>query len=250
MIDKIIFYLMFLALLLVSIPDNASAQQTCTDDHLALTPAPLQEEWAVEWWMPRHEQKLAEDGRESAKILLIGDSITHGWENTGKDIWEEYFGDYSTYNIGYSGDRTENVLWRFEHGEIDGVNPKLAIVMIGTNNTGHRQDAPECTAKGVELIVDQLNQKLPGTAILLLAIFPRDATPEGEMRQLNTKINERIKELDGRENVSFLNINSAFLDEKGNLAEDIMPDLLHPNEDGYRIWAKAMKPAIEDHLDH
>lgn len=241
--------ILYFSLILLFVPISSEAQNSCSNDHLALTPAPLQEEWAVEWWMPRHEEKLAEEGRESAEILLIGDSITHGWENTGKDTWETYFGEYSTYNIGYSGDRTENVLWRFEHGEIDEIDPEAAVVMIGTNNTGHRQDPPECTAKGVELIVDQIKQKLPDTQILLLAIFPRDATPKGELRQLNAEINERIKELDKKENVTFLNMNNAFLDDDGNLTEDIMPDLLHPNEEGYRIWAEVMKPVIDDQFN-
>lgn len=249
MFDKIFFHLIFMVLLLASVPNGASAQHSCADNHLALTPAPLQEEWAVEWWMPRHEQKLSEEGRESAEILLIGDSITHGWENTGKDTWETYFGEYRTYNIGYSGDRTENVLWRFEHGEIDGIDPGIAVVMIGTNNTGHRQDPSECTAKGVELIVDQIKQKLPNTHILLLAIFPRNDSPNGEFKKLNTEINERIATLGNRKNVEFLNFNNAFLDVNGSLSKSIMPDLLHPNEEGYRIWAEVMKPVIEDQLN-
>jgi beta-glucosidase len=243
---KRLLSLLFMSLLFMTLHLDALAQHSCTSDHPALTPAPLQEEWAVEWWMPRHEQKLVEEGRESAKILLIGDSITHGWENTGKNVWPEYFGEYTTYNIGYSGDRTENVLWRFEHGEIDGINPKIAVVMIGTNNTGHRQDPPECTAKGVEMIVGQVQQKLPDTRILLLAIFPRDAAPDGELRQLNSQINDRINALNEEKSVTYLNINDAFLDDDGNLPEDIMPDLLHPNDEGYKIWAEAMKPTVDN----
>lgn len=249
MTNDFLFSVIVSAVLIMSNFNSASAQQSCPENHPALTPAPLQEEWAVEWWMPRHEQKLEEEGRETAKILLIGDSITHGWENTGKDVWESYFSEYKTYNIGYSGDRTENVLWRFEHGEIDDINPKVAMVMIGTNNTGHRQDAPECTAKGVEMIVDQIKQKLPETRILLLAIFPRDATTSGELRQLNTQINDRIKNLGEKENITFLNVNDAFLNDEGTLSADIMPDLLHPNEKGYKIWAEAMKPVIKSQLN-
>ena len=248
MTDNILFS--FMLLVFTTTPFSSSAQFSCPDSHLTLTPAPLQEEWAVEWWMPRHEQKLAEEGRESAEILLIGDSITHGWENTGKEVWEQYFGEYSTYNIGFGGDRTENVLWRFEHGEIDGIHPEVAVLMIGTNNTGHRQDAPECTARGIGLIVEQLSQKLPDTHILLLAIFPRNDSPNGEFKKLNAEINERIAALGNRENVEFMNINNAFFDDDGALPESIMPDLLHPNEDGYKIWAEVMKPAIEDHLNH
>jgi beta-glucosidase len=181
--------------------------------------------------------------------LFVGDSITHGWESTGKSVTDEYFNDFSIYNIGFGGDRTENVLWRFNHGEIDGINPKLAILMIGTNNTGHRQDSPECTSRGIEMILDQLNKNLPDTEVLLLAIFPRGESPEDDLRQINTAINQRIEHLADGETVHYLNLNSVFLDDNGQLSEDIMPDLLHPNEQGYKLWAEAMLPAIKQHLN-
>ncbi len=222
--------------------ENLIAQ--CPPNSEALTPAPLEEPWAVEWWMPRHNEKLNEDGRENAEILLIGDSITHGWENTGKDIWSEIFGDFQTYNIGYSGDRTENVLWRFEHGEIDGIHPKVAVLMIGTNNTGHRQDSAECTAEGIRQIVHRINEKLPDTHLILLAIFPRGATPDHELRLLNEEINHQIEPLGNLENVTFLNLNHHFLTDDGLLTEEIMPDMLHPNETGYRIWADTLHPHL------
>lgn len=239
----------FLPVLFLCISFNSVAAQTCPADAPALTPATLQEEWAVEWWMPRHEAKLNEEGRENAKLLFIGDSITHGWENTGKKLWDEYYAPHGAYNIGYSGDRTENVLWRFEYGELDGINPELAILMIGTNNTGHRQDPPECTAKGIEMILDELENRLPDTEVLLLAIFPREASPDGELRQLNNHINEKIARFAERKRVHYLNINNTFLDENGALSEEIMPDLLHPNEYGYQLWAEAMQPKIEQLLD-
>lgn len=229
--------------------DAKSLTQTCPEDAAALAPAPLEEEWAVEWWMPRHEEKLAEEGRETADILFLGDSITHGWESTGSKIAEEYFTNYSIYNIGFSGDRTENVLWRFEHGEIDGISPKLAVLMIGTNNTGHRQDPPECTAKGIETILDEIGEKLPDTHVLLLAIFPRSESPDDELRELNEEINNRIREFDSRENVTFANINEVFLTEDGALTEEIMPDHLHPNEHGYDLWAEEMLPMMKRLLD-
>ncbi|WP_340104498.1 GDSL-type esterase/lipase family protein [Rhodohalobacter sp. 8-1] len=239
-----------LILLSICIPTaDAFSQVNCPEDATALTPAPLEEEWAIEWWMPRHESKLTEEGRETADVLFLGDSITHGWETTGKAVAEEYFSGFSIYNIGYSGDRTENVLWRFDHGEIDGINPKLAVVMIGTNNTGHRQDSPECTARGIEMILNELGEKLPDTEVLLLAIFPRGETAGNELRQLNTAINQRIESFADGERVHFMNINSVFLDEDENLPEEIMPDQLHPNEYGYELWAKVMLPAIREFLD-
>lgn len=241
--------LRFLPVLLLCISFSPATAQTCPDDALALTPATLQEEWAVEWWMPRHEAKLEEEGREDAKLLFIGDSITHGWEDSGKTVWDEYYASYGAYNIGYSGDRTENVLWRLQNGEVDGIDPELAIIMIGTNNTGHRQDPAECTARGIEMILNELKNRLPETEVLLLAIFPREAAPDGELRQLNNQINERIARFAERERVHYLNINETFLDENGMLSEEIMPDLLHPEEYGYQLWAEAMHPKIEQLLD-
>lgn len=198
--------------------------------------------------MPRHEAKLEEEGREDAKLLFIGNSITHGWEDAGKEVWNEYYASYGGYNIGFSGDRTENVLWRFQHGELDGIDPELAILMIGTNNTGHRQDPPECTARGIEMILDELKQRLPDSEVLMLAIFPRESSPNGELRQLNNQINERIAQFADGERVHFLNINNTFLDDNGVLSEEIMPDLLHPNKYGYQLWAEAMQPTIDELL--
>ena len=248
MTQKILSLSFILFLLIGTSAFSQTNQNSCPEKAPALTPATLQEEWAVEWWLPRHETKLSEEGRENAKLLFIGDSITHGWENTGKQIWNEYYVPYGAYNIGFSGDRTENVLWRLQHGEVEGISPKVAILMIGTNNTGHRQDPASCTAKGIEMILGELKERLPETSILLLAIFPRDANPDAELRQLNNEINNRIEEFSDDPRVHFLNINETFLDENGVLSEEIMPDLLHPNEYGYQLWAKAMQPRIEQLL--
>ncbi len=203
-------------------------------------------EWAQSWWMPRHEEKLAER-KEMGQVdlLMIGDSITHGWENTGRKTWDKYYAKRKTLNIGFSGDRTEQVLWRFAHGEIDEISPKLAIVMIGTNNAGHRKDPAEQTAAGIKAIVNQLRGRLPKTKVLLLAIFPRGEGKEDELRELNKATNEIVAELADDENVFFLDINSKFLEDGGRLPKSIMPDLLHPNAKGYEIWAEAMEPTIK-----
>lgn len=120
--------------------------------------------------------------------------------------------------------------------------------MIGTNNTGHRQDPAACTSKGIEMVLGELKERLPETNILLLAIFPRDANPDAKLRQLNNEINNRIEEFSDDPRVHFLNINETFLDENGILSEEIMPDLLHPNEYGYQLWAKAMQQKLEQLL--
>ncbi|MCA9144523.1 MAG: acetylglucosamine-6-sulfatase [Planctomycetaceae bacterium] len=201
--------------------------------------------WAQKWWMPRHEEKLAalkEQGR--VDLLMIGDSITHGWEGAGKEVWDKYYASRNAFNLGFSGDRTEQLLWRFDHGEIDGIAPKLAVIMIGTNNTGHRQDPPEETAAGIKAIIERLNKKLPETKVLLLAVFPRGATTDDALRKINDGINERISKFADGERVFYLDINQTFLTDDGTLTKEIMPDLLHPKQKGYQMWADAMEPTV------
>lgn len=248
----ILFTLFLFTLVSCGQPDAQSPtaqEESQLMDSPALTPAPLEEEWAIDWWIPRHEAKLEEAGRESARLLFLGDSITQGWEGEGSEVWEEYYAPYGAYNLGFSGDRTENVLWRLEHGEVEGIDPELTVLMIGTNNTGHRQDPPQETALGVERILEELGERLPDTKVLMLAIFPRGAAPDDSLRQLNNDINGRIATLADNEQVYFLDINDAFLDENGNLPLDVMPDSLHPNERGYEIWAEEMNPELNRLLE-
>lgn len=215
----------------------------------ALTPEVQTAEWAQSWWMPRHKAKLEElKSLEKVDLLMIGDSITHGWENQGKKTWDKYYAKRNAFNIGFSGDRTEQVLWRFDHGEIDGITPKVAVIMIGTNNTGHRQDDADETAAGIRAIIDQLHKKSPETKVLLLAIFPRGEKPDDELRKLNDQINERIAKFADGDKVFFLDIADQFLDEDESLPKSIMPDLLHPNAEGYEIWAKAIEPKLSELL--
>ncbi len=214
----------------------------------AVTPAPLQEHWSRSWWMDRYRQKLEESGRESARLVFLGNSITQGWEDQGREVWEEYYADRNALNLGFSGDRTENVLWRLQHRHVDGLDPELVVLMVGTNNTGHRRDPPGSTAHGIEMIVEELKTRLPESRILLLAIFPRGYDPDHEMRQLNNEVNKRISGFADRDRVYYMDINEVFLDEEGQLPEEIMPDYLHPNGQGYRLWAEAMEPMMRQLL--
>jgi beta-glucosidase len=125
---------------------------------------------------------------------------------------------------------------------VDGLAPKVAVLMFGTNNTGHRQEDPKTTAAGIKRNIEELQKRLPDTKILLLAIFPRGEKPDDKLRQINDKINTIIAGFADNQKVFFANLNQAFLQPDGTLSRDIMPDLLHPNEKGYEIWAKAMAP--------
>lgn len=224
----------------------AWAQDAATKEPIeALKPVPREG-----GWLKRHEEKLkAIKDADKVDVVFIGDSITHGWEGAGKKTWDENFASLHPLNLGYGGDRTEHVLWRFENGELDGYNPKVAVIMIGTNNTGHRMEKSEDTAAGVKAIVEKLHEKHPETKVLLLAIFPRGATTDDPKRKLNDGANAIIeKQMKDKDYVTFLNINNIFLTEDGTLPKEIMPDLLHPKEKGYQLWADTVTPKIKELL--
>jgi lysophospholipase L1-like esterase len=208
----------------------------------------------------RHESFNEISKKGEAELVFLGDSITHGWEGKGKAVWEKTWAPLKAANFGIGGDRTEHVLWRLEHGNFDGLKPKEIVLMIGTNNTGHQgrpqkeldgavyQCTAQQTADGVKAIVAKLKEKCPGAKILVLAIFPRGATPADKFRQQNEETNAIIKNLADNKTVFFLDINAKFLEADGTLSKDIMPDLLHPNEKGYEIWAEAIAPKVKELL--
>ena len=184
-------------------------------------------------------------------VLMVGDSITHGWEGSGAAVWQQFYGNRKVMNFGIGGDRTGHVLWRIDHSPMDKISPKLAVVMIGTNNVGHGSSTPEQTVEGITMIVDRLKTHYPEAKILLLSVFPRGATPWDNMRVAVNKINEGLVPIygDGKvENVTLLDIGSLFLTPDGFLPADLMPDFLHPNAAGYVLWASAIEPYIVEAL--
>ena len=195
----------------------------------------------------RHRQQC-EWAAASAKsgggaVVLIGDSITHGWENH-MDLIKDAG---SFVNLGTSGDRTENVLWRLRNGNLpaEDLKPRAFVVMIGTNNTGHRMDKPEDIAKGVRAILDLLQASYPRTPIILYRMFPRGAKADDAMRLNNDKANDLIL-ANLPAGVRARDLAPRFLEADGTLPKATMPDLLHPNRKGYEIWAEDLKSALAE----
>lgn len=243
-------YILLLSALLISplvaqAPAAPTAKPQTAQLNTATTPA---NKLNAGWWKKRHEQKVAAAQGTECDLLFIGDSITHGWEGAGKNVWGKYYAARKPFNIGFSGDQTQHVLWRFDNGELAKFQPKVAVIMIGTNNTGHTMQKAEETAAGVQAIITQLHQHSPKTKVLLLAIFPRGATAKHEMRKLNDEINAILKTYDDGKTVYYLDLAPAFLDKDGNLPKSVMPDLLHPRADGYQIWAETMEPKLKELL--
>jgi len=184
-------------------------------------------------------------------VVFIGDSITQGW---GKfpDIWEKAWGKYDPANFGIGGDRTQHVIWRIEEGELDKITPKVAVLMIGTNNT--MDDSAKDIAKANRKIVSMIQDKLPNTKILLLAVFPRgprsmrgDISDPWEMRMEKIRaINADMAKLDNGKSIRFLDLGPKFTSADGTIAHAIMPDQLHLSAAGYEIWVEGMAPLLEE----
>lgn len=198
------------------------------------------------WWKKRHRQKVQEVKKGGHDLVFIGDSITQGWEGAGREVWQEFYGDRKALNLGFSGDRTEHVLWRLLSGELEDVDPEAYVLMIGTNNTGHREAPPEETAGGIKLILELLRDRSPEAEILLLSVFPRGEKPDDRKRLINKGVNEIIASYaGGDEQIHWLDLTDTFLAEDGILPKKVMPDFLHPRTEGYQMWAEAMEPTLK-----
>ncbi len=224
-----------------------------TAKNLAIDPKPRDA-----GWMKRHESFNAISKKGEAQLVFLGDSITQGWEKNGKDVWAKTWEPLKAANFGIGGDRTEHVIWRLQNGNFDGIKPKLVVLMIGTNNTGHQgrpaaehggvayASSAEQTAEGVKMILDILGKKLPEAKVLLLGIFPRGATKEDAMRKQNVATNNLISGLADNKRVYYMDIGNTFLKPDGTLPKEIMPDLLHLSAQGYQMWADAIEGKVKE----
>jgi lysophospholipase L1-like esterase len=203
----------------------------------------------LEFWKKRHDKFVEQTKKGGIEVVFLGDSITQGWEGK-KAIWDKAFGEFKPGNYGIGGDQTGHVLWRITEGkELEGLDPKLAVIMIGTNNTGSH--SAEQIAGGIKAIVERLRKDKPKTKILLLGVFPRAGAPKdakvATKEQLNKKIpdiNKTISKLDDGKMVFYKDIGDKFLTSDGGLSREVMPDLLHLSPKGYEIWADAIKEDI------
>ena len=210
--------------------------------------------------MKRHEAMNARVKEGNVDLVFIGDSITQGWEGRGKEVWQKFYDKRNAVNLGIGGDRTQHVIWRLDNGNLEGISPKLAVIMIGTNNSG--TNTPEQIADGTTAIVKQLRTKTPQTKILVLGVFPRGESPADPKRQVNEKTNAIVSKLADGEHVFYLDFGKNFLQDDGTLTREIMPDLLHPNAENWFSapydchyanpvpdWGQLENPADDPSLD-
>jgi lysophospholipase L1-like esterase len=217
--------------------DEAGAQ---VNKPTSCVPAKKNEERHIQFMKDKEEQLR----KGPIQLVFEGDSITDGWRGSGRAVFEEdYAKPYNCFNTGIGGDRTQHLLWRIDHGELDGLNPKVVVLMIGTNNSG---SPVQEIAAGIKCVVSAIHEKLPNSKILLLAVFPRSPKATDPIRAKLKEANDDIAQLNGKENVTYLDIGPKFLEKDGTLEKNIMPDALHPNEKGYMIWAESMRPTLDE----
>lgn len=196
-----------------------------------------------------HEQLLAKAKQGRIDVYFVGDSITRRWGATDYPEflahWKRTFHGWNAGDFGWGGDTTQNILWRLQHGELDGVNPKVIVIMAGTNNVGRTPpDAAkiEDVTRGVKAIVATCRQKAPAATLVLTAIFPRNDGPD--LMPGITRINENLARLADGKTVRFLNVNDRLADSEGRLFPGMMGDQLHPSLKGYEVWAAGLTPIL------
>jgi lysophospholipase L1-like esterase len=199
-----------------------------------------------------HEDFVALAKQGGIDLLFLGDSITDFWRTRGKEVWDKNYAPLHAANFGISADRTQHVLWRLDHGEVDGINPKVVVLLLGTNNTGvETNGSPRNTTQeaieGVTKVVQTLRAKLPQSKILLLAIFPRGDPkgPPAGSTQIKD-VNAAMAKLADGKFIRFLDIGHIFLGADGKVSPELMPDLLHPSPKGYELWADAIRQPLAE----
>jgi lysophospholipase L1-like esterase len=226
--------------------------------HTVLAAVPISR-MDLPWWRQRHEQKLAELHKGQVDLIFLGDSITQDWERRGPPewmdfapIWQRFYGDRHAVNLGFSGDTTASLLWRIDNGEISGISPKLAVVLIGANNMGRPHWSASDTVAGIDAIIGRLKEKLPHTRILLLAVLPSERS--AWITETTAEINRALaaKYGDGQvPGVTFLDLTSIFM-KNGRLDRNMFYDPkqdppaapLHPDAAAQEKMAEAMEPTL------
>ena len=202
------------------------------------------------WWMMRHE-KLVRPPERRMDVVFIGDSITHFWETSGSNVWERWFSGengapYRAINLGFGGDRTEHVLWRIDHGELDSLAPRAVVLMIGGNNICHflKSETPLDTVLGVKAVLDRIRSRVPHAKVILHPIFPFAAKPDDPRRVHNDIVNAELRRLADGDHVIWCDFNDQLLEPDGTYSPAMAADGVHPTEAGYVVWARSLVPTL------
>jgi beta-glucosidase len=241
--NKILLLLVALNFLIACVPTGKKGSTETTNN-----PATLAIVGGGEWWLNRH-QSILDNLNKNPKLILIGNSIFHSLDNDDRsEVWKKYLNKYQTVNMGISGDRTENVIWRLQNGALENINPKVAVILIGTNNTDGNHylniSSPEELAGGIWRISEIVREKLPGTKIILMGILPYGYKPNNR-DNINKATNILISKFPEKDaSIRYTEIGQVYLDAEGKVNPGLMPDYLHPNLKGHMLMFEALEDDI------
>lgn len=224
-----------------SAPASSPAPERA-DEPMTSTPKPR--------FLELHQSFLQRAKAGPIGVLFLGDSITERWAKA-PEVFTEHFDKYQPANFGIGGDKAQGVLWRIAQGEFDGIDPKVVVLQIGTNNTAENP-APDIVS-GVNAIIREIQTRLPHSKLLLLGIFPRgprdgkNGPDDFESRMVKIRaINRDLAKLENGNTIRYLDLTPKFLDADGKIPKGLMPDQLHPSAAGYKIWADTMQPLLDE----
>lgn len=215
----------------------------------------------LSWWRARHEEKLHELARAHPELIWLGDSITQDWELKGPEPWRNFapawlhfYGDRNAVNLGFKGDTTASLIWRIQNGEVSGIDPKAAVILIGANNLGRVHWSAEDTVAGIDTIIQDLRQRLPNTKLLLLSVLPSERS--AWITETTAQINKMLAERYGHsKDVTYMDVTALFM-RSGKLNTDLFLDPkltppdppLHPTVDGQVLIARTIEPILSNWL--
>jgi len=196
-------------------------------------------------WQQFYLDHAARAARGDIDVMFVGDSITEMWP---QPVWDANFGRFKPANFGIGGDHTGNLLWRLQTPAIAALAPKLVVLLIGVNNLNLCGESPEQVFEGIRAVVEKLRKQYPGARILLNAVLPAGELPDSALRQRVNALNRMVAALGDGKTVLFHDYGPRLLGADGKLSAQLQPDFLHLSEQGYRIWADALRPDIEQLL--
>jgi|GEM_PF-89731 len=218
-----------------AVPQSAAELPAC------LTPTSQDGEWNK----ARQDEVLrrVREAKSPTPVVFIGDSITEQWESAGAKIWARDFAPLGALNLGVGGARTEHILWRLQQAPLTALDPRVVVLMIGTNNVVSGRDSGELIVRGIRAIVQMIQQQCPKAKVLVLDITPRGVNMN-PVRGTVTQINQVLGQIAWPEGVVALRVGDRFVQSDGSIHAEIMPDFLHFSAAGYEMWSEGIKPAV------
>ncbi|MBN2369292.1 MAG: hypothetical protein JXO72_02275 [Vicinamibacteria bacterium] len=210
----------------------------------APAPRTVEQPWmSLAEWRERHARQLADPCRADARIAFLGDSITQAWGES--EPFRAAFDRYTPLSLGIGGDQTQHLLWRIERGALDGLKPRMLVVLIGVNNLAN-DHSPEETATGVGAVIAAARTRLPSAKILLLSILPAGEKADDPLRQGIMRANQKLRTLEDPARVALLDAGAALIEPDGSIAASTMADFLHPTPEGYVRFTNAVAPLVDE----